>query len=196
MTNSRTNHNKKRKMNGSPLSGSLSPNSLAPISPAINVTNFGLDKSIQSRKKSQSSSKLINSRTLTADASTCTPSNMFTETAESFAREQASRGQTSGNSIISVLTLIIIVYLKYFVNCNQLGVKRRSNRNSSRPNKRQQTSNSALRLIDQQIPFTTIMPQTESFSVYRNCNLKENYANNCINICFIRCSCSEFSGRF
>ncbi len=97
MTNSRTNHNKKRKLNGSPLSGSLSPNSLAPISPAINVTNFGLDKSIQSRKKSQSSSKLINSRTLTADASTCTPSNMFTETAESFAREQASRGQTSGN---------------------------------------------------------------------------------------------------
>lgn len=126
------------------MSGSLSPNSLTPNSPAVNLGNFGLEKNFSLRKKGQNS-KLINSKTLTSDASTLTPTNMFTETAESFAREQAIRGQPSGT-------------------------KRRSNRSSSRPSKRQQSSNSSLRLIDSQIPFTSLMPQTESFSVYRNMN--------------------------
>ena len=76
---------------GSPLSGSLSPNSLTPNSPSVKSGNFNFEKSISLRKKGQNNTKLNNSKSVATDPS-LTPTNMFTETAESFAREQAVKG--------------------------------------------------------------------------------------------------------
>ncbi|XP_054167400.1 bromodomain-containing protein 1-like [Oppia nitens] len=131
----KTRVNTKKKLNGSALTNSLSPNSIT-----SNLSINLISDKINSRKSKNS--KLTNPKSSPIiDSPALTPNNMFTETAESFAREQVSKGQTTGS-------------------------KRRSNRSSSRPNKRQNTSNS-MHLIDSQIT-TPLMSEADSFKVYRN----------------------------
>ena len=82
-------------MNGT--SNQLSNSTFASISTDLN-NGF-------TSKKNKSPLKSVNKKKLTADASTCTPPNMFTLTAETFAKQQAVKSKNQFRLLLAYINI-------------------------------------------------------------------------------------------